>query len=367
MEFGIFFEIPVARPWKPDSERRAIKEMLEQTVLAEQVGFDSFWTTEHHFLDEYSHSTAPEVLYGAVSQLTKRMRIGHAVRLLPYPYNHPVRVAEQAAFVDILSDGRLEFGTGRSISRNELEGFGILPNTARAKWEESLRLITAIWKTPLDQKFSWKSENFKIPPRYVVPRPVQEPHPPLWLATSGVESHEIAGRLGMGLLSFTVLIDTEELARRVAVYRNALKEAKPVGSFINSRAAAFSLVHCAATNAKARADAGDSMVWYVQSSVDLLGETLRWGQQLGGDEALGAYDHLKALFGINREEITIDYLDQRGMVVNGDPEKCIKAVQSYKDAGVDLLLCLMQGHRMAHKDIMESIWLFGTHVIPHFQ
>ena len=366
MEFALFTEIPVPRPWTPDSERRAVNEAVEQAVYAEEMGFDSFWTVEHHFLDEYSHCTAPEVLYGAISQRTKRIRIGHGVRLLPYPYNHPIRVAEQAAFVDILSNGRLEFGTGRSISRNELEGFGIPPHTARGRWEESLRLITALWKTPLDQKFSWESEHFKIPPRFVIPRPVQQPHPPIWLATSGVESHELAGKLGLGLLSFTVMIDPEELARRIGIYRNALKDAEPIGAFVNGRAACFSLVYCGSDNQRARTIAGDSMVWYVQSSIDLLTATLNWGMELGGDKALGAYDHIKALFGLNREEINFDYLDQRQMVINGDPDKCVRNIKSFQEAGVDLMLCMMQGHGVSHSDVMESIRLFGQHVIPKF-
>src|SRR6266567_6267153 len=144
MKFGLMYEIQIPEPHYDGIEQDRYKQVMAQVALADEVGFEYFWTVEHHFLDEYSHCTAPEVLYGAISQRTKRIRIGHGVRLLPYPYNHPIRVAEQAAFVDILSNGRLEFGTGRSISRNELEGFGIPPHTARGRWEESLRLITAL-------------------------------------------------------------------------------------------------------------------------------------------------------------------------------------------------------------------------------
>ena len=127
MDFALFYEIPVPQPWGPDSDHVAYKNTIEQAVHGEQAGFSSFWTVEHHFLDEYSHCSAPDALYGAIAAQTTTMRIGHGVRLLPYPYNHPVRAAEAAAVVDLVSDGRLEFGTGRSSTRAELEGFGADP------------------------------------------------------------------------------------------------------------------------------------------------------------------------------------------------------------------------------------------------
>ena len=127
MDFALFYEIPVPQPWGPDSDHVAYTNTIEQAVHGEQAGFSSFWTVEHHFLDEYSHCSAPDALYGAIAARTSTMRIGHGVRLLPYPYNHPVRAAEAAAVVDLVSDGRLEFGTGRSSTRAELEGFGADP------------------------------------------------------------------------------------------------------------------------------------------------------------------------------------------------------------------------------------------------
>ncbi len=145
MKFALFYEIPVARPWKPDSEHRAYKDVLEQAVLGDRVGFHAFWTVEHHFLEEFSHCSNPEVLYGAVAARTERIRIGYGVRLTPQPYNHPVRSAESAAALDLLSDGRVDFGTGRSSTRLELEGFGIDPNRTRAMWREAVERIIGCW------------------------------------------------------------------------------------------------------------------------------------------------------------------------------------------------------------------------------
>ncbi|MEW6300392.1 MAG: LLM class flavin-dependent oxidoreductase, partial [Thermodesulfobacteriota bacterium] len=238
MDFGIFYEIEIPKPWHERSEYNAFKQVLAQVVRAEEAGFSHFWTVEHHFLSEFSHCSAPEVLYGAVSQRTKKIRIGHGVRLLPFPYNHPIRVAEMAATLDLLCDGRLEFGTGRSVSRDELEGFGIDPRETRDLWEEALDIVVGAWTNEI---FSWEGKYFKIPPRNVIPKPLQKPHPPLWCASTGPETHEVAGRKGLGLLSFTLLVDPEELKRRIGIYRAGLAEAKPAGKFVNDRAATFTL------------------------------------------------------------------------------------------------------------------------------
>ena len=132
MKFALFYEIPVAAPWTPDKEHQAYKNTIEQAVLGDKMGFHAFWTVEHHFLEEYSHCSNPEVLYGAVAALTSNMRIGYGVRLLPKPYNHPIRTAESVAVLDLISDGRVDFGTGRSSTRAELEGFDVEPDeTAR--------------------------------------------------------------------------------------------------------------------------------------------------------------------------------------------------------------------------------------------
>src|SRR5258708_7443039 len=174
------------------------QQVIAQVVEAERVGFSNFWSVEHHFLSEFAYSSAPEVLYGALSQRTSKIRIGHGVRLLPFPYNHPIRVAEMGATVDLLCDGRMEFGTGRSVSRDELEGFGINPSETRALWEEALDVVVGAWT---NEVFSWEGKYFKIPPREILPKPLQKPPPPLWCASTGPEPHEIAGRKGLGLLS----------------------------------------------------------------------------------------------------------------------------------------------------------------------
>src|SRR5688572_12365289 len=162
MQFALFYEIPVARPWTRQSEHQAYKQVLEQAVLGEQAGFHALWTVEHHFLAEFSHCSNPEILYGAIAALTKDLKLGFGVRLMPKPYNHPVRTAEAVAVLDLLSDGRVYFGTGRSASRDELEGFGINPHETRDMWLEALQMTIGCWT---NDEFEFDGKFWQMPKR----------------------------------------------------------------------------------------------------------------------------------------------------------------------------------------------------------
>jgi alkanesulfonate monooxygenase SsuD/methylene tetrahydromethanopterin reductase-like flavin-dependent oxidoreductase (luciferase family) len=359
-EFGLFYEIPVARPWTARSEYEAYHNVVAQAVRGEAAGFSHFWTVEHHFLSEFSHCSAPEVLYGAVAAKTTRIKIGHGVRLLPFPYNHPLRVAEMGGALDILCDGRMEFGTGRSATRDELEGFGIDPLQTRDLWHEALQVVLGAWTTDV---FSWDGKYFKVPPRRVHPKPIQTPHPPIWMATSSPQGHEVAGQLGLGLLSFTIGVPPDELAFRIGLYRNALKNPTPIGKLVNSRAAAFTMVHCADTTAEARKNAEASVLWYFKRSIELIGSLAAWQE---GKE-LGSYEYTRVLKDLNLETFSFDILDEMDAIIVGDPDKCIQKAKRYRDAGCDQLLCLMNPHSIPHDKVMRSIDLFGAHVIPAFR
>jgi alkanesulfonate monooxygenase SsuD/methylene tetrahydromethanopterin reductase-like flavin-dependent oxidoreductase (luciferase family) len=359
MDFALFYEIPVARPWGPRSEYDAYHQVVEQAVLGDGLGFHSIWTVEHHFLEEYSHCSSPEALYGMIAARTKNMRIGHGVRLLPFPYNHPVRVAESAAVLDLLCDGRLEFGTGRSSTRAELEGFGIDPSRTRELWEEALDLVVAAWTNDV---LEWDTKQFKVPPRRVLPKPLQKPHPPLWGATSSPESHRIMGQKGMGLLSFTIGTPPEELKERIDLYRAGLREAKPVGKFVNGRAGTFTMVHCAETNAEARANAAESFEWYARKGTEAVASVAKWQRELGRES--GTYAYGDALADLDLSFLTFDFLESTGACIVGDPDQCIATAKRYEAAGCDLLLCLVQPYKIAPAKVMKSIELLGKYVIP---
>ena len=358
MKFAIFYEITVPRKWGPGAEARVFHEVVEQVQLAEQVGFDTFWTVEHHFLDEFSHCSAPEVLYGYIAAKTATIRIGHGVRLLPAPYNHPARVAEMGATLDIMCNGRLEFGTGRSATMLEMGGFGIDPADTRGMWEESLSMLPRMWQ---DDLFSHQGKYFHVPPRHVVPKPVQKPHPPLWMACTSPTSHELAGKKGLGLLSFTLALNLQEVGRRVQLYKAAADQATPVGAFVNKQAAVFSLVHCSTSNAAARQEAEEGVVWYNEKSFEMLGTSMEKFLQEGS-----GYEYYRRFGEVDKDKFTFDYLDQQSMVIVGDPQHCIDKVHQYQDMGVDQLLCLMQNYNIPHEKVMQSIRLWGEQVIPHF-
>src|ERR1700726_406532 len=168
MKFALFYEIPVPRPWGDDSELVAYQNTLEQAIAGDRFGWHAFWTVEHHFLQEYSHSSNPEVLYGAIAARTERIRLGYGVRLLPKPYNHPVRTAESVATLDLISGGRVEFGTGRSSTPAEIEGFGINPLDTREMWDEALRHIVGCWT---NDEYEFSGKHWSMPRRRVHPKP----------------------------------------------------------------------------------------------------------------------------------------------------------------------------------------------------
>src|SRR6195256_865166 len=182
MKFGIFYEHQLPRPWEEDSEHRLLKDALEQIELADKLGIDYVWEVEHHFLEEYSHSSAPEVFYGAVSQRTKNIRIAHGVRLLPFNFNNPIKVAEQAAVLDIMSNGRMDLGTGRSTTAQQLDGFSVDYDRTREEVREALDIIVKAWTEDI---LEYDGKLIKVPPRRVVPKPILE------LGVAGVFGIEI--------------------------------------------------------------------------------------------------------------------------------------------------------------------------------
>src|SRR6266446_4098023 len=173
MQFGIFYEHQLPRPWQEDSEARLIREALAQVELADRLGIDYAWEVEHHFLEEYSHSSAPEVFLAACAARTERIRLGHGIVLMPPGYNHPARVAERIAMLDLVSGGRVEFGTGESASRMELEGFGVSPTEKRAMWQEAAAQVALMLsQSPYP---GYDGKYFKMPPRSSASAPSPSP------------------------------------------------------------------------------------------------------------------------------------------------------------------------------------------------
>jgi alkanesulfonate monooxygenase SsuD/methylene tetrahydromethanopterin reductase-like flavin-dependent oxidoreductase (luciferase family) len=236
MKISLFIEHGIPRPWDRDTERKAFNDALELAELADKVGVHELWVTEHHFLEEYSHSSAPEVWLGAATQRTQRIRLGHGIMQLPPQINHPLRAAERVATLDLLSGGRLDFGTGEASSTAELGGFVVDPATKRAAWTEGL---TTIVRAMTEEPFTGVDGQFvQAPPRNVVPKPYQHPHPPLWVACTRSDTVRFAATQGIGALSFS-LKGPETFGEIVANYYQTLEEAVPIGKAVNADTVAY--------------------------------------------------------------------------------------------------------------------------------
>jgi len=366
MKFGLIYELQMPRPWDDEfNERNIYHQALEQIELADKLGFDYVWEVEHHFLEEYSHSSAPEVVLAAASQRTKNIRLGHGVVLLPYPFNHPIRVAERAAALDIVSGGRLELGTGRSVTEQELGGFGIDPADSRPMWEEAIRMIPKMWTQEI---FSWEGRYFHIPPRPVIPKPLQKPHPPLWMACTQPESYRIAGRLGLGVLSFG-FIAPGFLEGAIDSYRQALREAQPVGEFVNAQFAATTIAVVAPTDKEAL-EYGRPAAQFFQDSINVL--FVPWAGKKDAPPSYQFYVGLAQLIEERRRqqgdgEDRFMEAWERGALCIGSPERARRIVQKYAEAGIDQLIFLVQAGRLPHQKVMQTIRLLGEEVIPHFR
>src|SRR3954454_6865149 len=372
MRFGIFYEHQLPRPWGEDADHRLLRDALEQIEIADRVGFDTVWEVEHHFLEEYSHSSASDVFLAAASQRTKRIRLGLGILPLPPPYQHPARVAETVATLDLVSDGRVEFGTGETSSGAELEGFGVDRATKREQWDEALDAITRMF---VEEPFAGIEGHFvSMPQRNVVPKSLQKPHPPLWVACSRRETIRLAAAKGMGALSFS-FVEPEEAAEWVAEYRAivASKRCVPAGFAVNPRVAVVLPMMCHPDEAEAieRGIDGAHFFGYSLAHYYVFGDH-RPGRTDMYEEFERRRDEVGFARTIIRAEdapLGVRVLQHglgslRGAI--GTPEQIRDLCRRYEAAGVDQVVFVLQAGRNRHEHICESLQTFGGEVLPEF-
>ena len=350
MKFGIFYEHQLPRPWTEGAEQRLFHEALDQVELADRLGLDYAWEVEHHFLEEYSHSSAPEVFLAACSQRTRRIRLGHGIVLLPPAYNPPARVAERIATLDLVSNGRVDFGTGESSSLAELGGFGVPVEEKREQWRETLEQIANM--LVMDPYPGYQGKHFSMPCRNVVPKPVQKPHPPLWVACSNRQTIHLAARLGIGALTFA-FIDPAEARKWVGEYREILKtECVPVGHAVNPNIAMVTGFSCHqdADEARRRGEDGFRFFGYALAH-----------HYIFGTHTPGRTDIWKR-FEAARELLPRAGED-RGI---GTPDQLRAHLRTFEEAGVDQVIFIQQGGKNRHEHICESLELFAAEVMPEF-
>ncbi len=359
MKIGTFYEHQLPRPWEPGAELKLFQDALDQAELTDRLGFDVLWAVEHHFLEEYAHSSSPEVFLAAVSQRTTHLRLGHGIVLLPPAYNPPARVAERIATLDLVSKGRVEFGTGESSSEIELGGFGIPRGAKREMWKESLG---AICRMMVEEPFlGHEGEHFNMPVRNVVPKPVQKPHPPLWVACSQRETMLLAARLGIGALTFA-FISPEEARKWVHDYHETFaKECEPIGYTVNPSIALVQAMMCAPTQEKAQAMDlnGSSFFMYA------LGHYYFFGSHDPGKTSI--WNSYRAARQSGALRAMLQQGSNGGGICVGTPAKIRAALSLYEEVGVDQVVFISQGGRNRHEDICESYNLFAREVMAEFK
>ncbi len=360
MRFGVFYELQLPKPWLPGDEHKLFKEAMQQVVLADKLGFDYAWQVEHHFLDEYSHSSAPEVFLAAAASLTKRIRLGHGIRQVIANYNHPARTAEALATLDIVSDGRVDFGIGEGATRLELGGFNIPAREKRAMALEAAEQIANMMV--LDPYPGFEGKSFTMPCRNVLPKPVQSPHPPMWMACTNRDTIKIAASIGVGALAFA-FVDPEEATNWSKIYYDIIKsdQCVPIGHSVNANLAmvsAFSLHHDRA-EAIARGQTNFEFFGFAQGK--LVGEDTVPGRTQMWPEFL------------KRRSDTNDALIAAGMARQqrqakgiGTPDDMRAHLRALQAAGVDQVIVLQQAGRNKHEHICESLELFAAELMPEF-
>jgi alkanesulfonate monooxygenase SsuD/methylene tetrahydromethanopterin reductase-like flavin-dependent oxidoreductase (luciferase family) len=372
VKFGVFYEHQLPRPWDDEAEHRLLIDALEQVELADRLGLDYVWEVEHHFLEEYSHSPAPEVFLAAASQRTSRIRLGHGIVQIPPGFNHPARVAERIATLDLVSDGRVDFGTGESSSEAELGGFEVDRATKREQWDEALDAITRMF---VEVPFAGYEGRFiHMPPRNVVPKPLQRPHPPVWVACSRRETIHLAATKGIGALSFA-FIEPGEAKAWVDDYYGTIASADcvPGGFAVNPNLAIVLpfMCHRDEETAIGRGLDGGHFFGYSLAHYYVFGD-----HAPGRTNVWEEFQERRSHFGFDRDvashtgqPLGARLLEEglgslRGAI--GTPDQIRQLLTGYADVGVDQVIFVSQAGRNRHEHICESLELFADEVLPDF-
>ncbi len=338
MKFGLFYEHQLPQPWGEDSELRLYQQALDQVELADRLGIDYVWEVEHHFLEEYSHSSAPEVFLAACSQRTKQIRLGHGIALMPPKYNHPARVAERIATLDLVSNGRVEWGTGESATAVEMGGFGVDPDDKRAMWQEATeQAANMLAMRPYP---GYQGRWFDMPCRNLVPKPVQTPHPPMWVACSRRETIHLAARNGLGALTFSFL-DPDQAAKWVEEYYDIIKstECVPIGHRVNPNIAIVTGMSCHPDEAEAVRRGLDGFRFFGYS----LGYYALFGEHMPGRTDLWQ----------RFLQVKDQLPDNAGRGGIGTPDQLRAHLARYEKAGIDQVMFIQQSGGNRHEDICE--------------
>ena len=364
MKFGLFYQIQVPKPWTEESEARRIWEALDQIAYAEDVGYDSVWFSEHHFRPEWSHNSAPDLTLAAVSQRTSRIRMGVGVVLAPI--QHPLHTASRMATLDILSRGRVDVGIGRTGYPYQLIPYGSGLKDTRGMWEEYAQVLPKIWT---QEVVSHEGQYFQIPPREVLPKPLQKPHPPLWSACASEETTRLAGEMGLGALVGSEG-GPEKVEAVLELYNKTAMRSPHEGMTVNHQNALMTAGYCHESS-KVVEDRGTELVaWYlnqqrerarlVWQGVDPTTVPQDYQGYYERDQRLAAGPH-------PGDDTPSDVVRRGTNFCVGTPDDCIRFYETYEAMGVEQVFLLCAIGPAANEEVMNTIRLFGKYVIPHFK
>lgn len=374
MRFSLIYEAQTATPSKAD-DQRVLTDILEQALLAEQVGFDVIWAVEHTALTQYAHMSAPETFLSFLAGATKRIHIGHGVICLPPAMNHPVKVAERCATLDILSGGRLEVGFGKGGTEQEAGTFGYKKADLPPMIDEAMRLVPRFW---LEDMVEHHGQFVDIPPRPIHPKPLQTPHPRLYMACTHNDSLSDAGARGIGALVLG-FGGPEQVAEKNRIYRKAFAERDP-----DNQVGARPTEHLAALcPAIVLADGQEARRIGIRGQRFFMEAISHWAS--GGKMPLpdpdSWADSLTTTTGdgttvietqIGSERVSVDFSDPSLELLNpnhgyGTIDDCIGYVSRLIESGADEILFLCQMGTVAQGPQLETIRNIGEYVIPYFR
>jgi alkanesulfonate monooxygenase SsuD/methylene tetrahydromethanopterin reductase-like flavin-dependent oxidoreductase (luciferase family) len=340
MRFGFFDQLPCAEAF---TEAQRYRDILEQIELGDRLGFDTVWLGELHFSRAFSILASPLMVLAAAAQRTSHIRLGTAVTLLPM--HNPVKIAEDAATADILSGGRLEFGVGRGTAPLHYAGYGIAQDESRERFDEALDFIVGAWT---NERFSHQGKYFRADNLTVIPRPLQQPHPPVRIAANSPDTFPFAARRRFAIFATPLINPPDKLKEGLAVYRDTLPQ--------GDTALAFP-VHVAANRAQARSETEPGLMRFLREAAERLAPLSRTDIK-----SFEAFRQVLARI----ERVKYEDMD-REMGVFGDPDYCIERVEALKrEYGIDEFICYFnQGGIMDHALVLQSMTRFAREVLPY--
>jgi alkanesulfonate monooxygenase SsuD/methylene tetrahydromethanopterin reductase-like flavin-dependent oxidoreductase (luciferase family) len=347
MKFGLFYQLPCA----PDqNEVTRYHETIEQIVYAEELGFSSAWLAELHFNRPFSIMPSPLILATAIAQRTKRIRLGTAVALLPL--QHPLRIAEDAATVDILSNGRLDFGVGRGTIALHFQGYNVSRDESRERFEEALTVIEQAWT---QDSCTFEGKYFHIPETAVVPKPLQKPHPPLRIAANSPETAQFAGERGYSVFVASPINPFPKLPEHIDIYRGMFRGANHRDK--KADVAVLFPTYVADSETQIRQEVEGSFMHYFR--------TVSHQARLGQRDQSASYAYLRDVRK-RMESITWDEVDAT-MALYGPPDLCVRKFHDAYErcGGMEQMICWFNpGGRIPHRQVLTSMRRFAEEVMP---